>query len=45
LGKAIGSMKNLKAAIIDLFKKQIERPEGGIYGPQFRKRASREFCV
>jgi hypothetical protein len=45
LGEAIGSMKKLKAAIIDLFKKQIERPEGGIYGPQFRKRASREFCV
>lgn len=37
LKDAITSMTKLKSAILDLFGKQISRPEGGIYGPQFRK--------
>ena len=34
---AIRSMKTLKRQAIRLLEKQIARPEGGIYGPQFRK--------
>jgi hypothetical protein len=37
LGDAIGSMLNLKSNAIALLEKQVPRPEGGIYGPQFRK--------
>jgi len=39
LGEAIGSMDLLKQAVIDLLMKQIPRPEGGVFGPQFRKSA------
>jgi len=34
---AIRSMRTLKEQAIALLEKQIARPEGGIYGPQFRK--------
>ena len=37
LDAAIGSMLTLKSQAIALLEKQIPRPEGGIYGPQFRK--------
>ena len=36
LGSAIGNMISLKGAILTLFGKQLPRPEGGIFGPQFR---------
>lgn len=34
---AIRSMRTLQRQAIGLLKKQIARPEGGIYGPQFKK--------
>lgn len=37
LDQAVGSMFNLRTKAIGLLKKQVSRPEGGIYGPQFRK--------
>lgn len=37
LDDARDSMATLKLQAIDLLKKQITRPEGGIYGPQFKK--------
>jgi hypothetical protein len=37
LNSAIDSMISLKSAVLDLFKKNLARPEGGIFGPQFRK--------
>jgi hypothetical protein len=39
LDRAIESMTTLKTKSIALLKKQVARPEGGIYGPQFRKTA------
>jgi hypothetical protein len=39
LGDAVDSMEDLKAAATSLLKAQIRRPDGGIYGPQFRKTA------
>jgi hypothetical protein len=40
LDNAIDLMTTLKMKAIALLKKQVPRPEGGIYGPQFRKTAS-----
>ena len=37
LRSAVRSMRTLKRQAIGLLEKQIARPEGGIYGPQFRK--------
>lgn len=37
LRSAIRSMRTLKRQAIGLLEKQIARPEGGIYGPQFKK--------
>ena len=37
LDRAINSMIALKSNAIALLEKQVPRPEGGIYGPQFRK--------
>jgi len=37
LNAAIDSMDSLKSTILSLFAKNISRPEGGIFGPQFRK--------
>jgi hypothetical protein len=37
LNDAVDSMEDLKTAVTGLLKKQIARPDGGIYGPQFRK--------
>jgi hypothetical protein len=37
LNAAIDIMGSLKSATLDLFKKNLARPEGGIFGPQFRK--------
>jgi Ferritin-like len=38
LSDAVSTMFVLKRAAIKLLQKQIRRPEGGIFGPQFRKR-------
>jgi len=37
LNGAIDSMDSLKSTVLNLFTKNISRPEGGIFGPQFRK--------
>jgi hypothetical protein len=37
LNAAIDSMDSLKSAVLDLFGKNLARPDGGIFGPQFRK--------
>ncbi|MDQ6701238.1 MAG: hypothetical protein M3Z36_13745, partial [Acidobacteriota bacterium] len=37
LNDAVGSMISLKGEAIALLNKQIKRPGGGIFGPQFRK--------
>jgi len=40
LADAVGTMFALKKASIDLLQQQIPRPDGGIYGPQFKKRSA-----
>ena len=39
LSAAVGTMFDLKAKALKLLQQQVARPEGGIYGPQFRKSA------